>query len=337
MKKGTRSVPCLVGVAWIAACLAGPAALAQEPEGGLPSVSPLGAAGLAGEQLPDVEVFDVVAGFGGEVVTGAPYSAESETEFVQTLADGNRIVRRTTAAVHRDGQGRTRRELGPPLLGPLAAPAEEERRVVIDDPVADVSWLLDPQRRTARRQPRVRVSWTADADADATAALPPPGGPLPPAGPGDAMWTRETGSADAVVVEGVHVAVTADAEAPRFGVFTRGPGGADEEDAREEPLGVRDFSGTAAAGVRRVVTIPAGRVGNEKPIEIVSERWYSEELHAVVESVRRDPRVGETRFRLKNLRLGEPDPALFEVPAGWSVEERSGPDTLIFHERRERP
>src|SRR5687768_13426966 len=45
------------------------------------------------------------------VTKGAPYSAEAVTEFVQQLADGNRIVRRTTTRLYRDGEGRTRREL----------------------------------------------------------------------------------------------------------------------------------------------------------------------------------------------------------------------------------
>jgi hypothetical protein len=112
---------------------------------------------------------------------------------------------------------------------------------------------------------------------------------------------------------------------------------ASEGERREESLGIRDFAGVAAEGERVVVAIPAGQIGNEQPIEIVTERWYSEELHTVVESVRRDPRVGETRFRLKELRLGEPDPALFEVPDGWTVEQGEGPETLVIHEQGEEP
>src|SRR5689334_15870571 len=40
--------------------------------------------------------------FGGKTVKAAPYSAVTETEAVQTLADGSRIVRKTTANVYRD-------------------------------------------------------------------------------------------------------------------------------------------------------------------------------------------------------------------------------------------
>jgi len=47
------------------------------------------------------------------VVKGAPYSAEVITEINQTLGDGNVISKKTTGAVYRDGEGRTRQESGP--------------------------------------------------------------------------------------------------------------------------------------------------------------------------------------------------------------------------------
>ena len=50
-------------------------------------------------------------------VKGAPYLAEVITESVQTLADGNRIVQRTTGRVYRDSDGRVRREEDRPADG----------------------------------------------------------------------------------------------------------------------------------------------------------------------------------------------------------------------------
>src|SRR6266540_1531860 len=41
---------------------------------------------------------------------GAPYSAEVVNEHTQQLADGNRIVERSTGRVYRDKEGRVRRE-----------------------------------------------------------------------------------------------------------------------------------------------------------------------------------------------------------------------------------
>jgi hypothetical protein len=51
---------------------------------------------------------------------------------------------------------------------------------------------------------------------------------------------------------------------------------------------------------RTTITIPAGEIGNERAIEIVSERWYSPELQLVVMTRHSDPRTGETVYRLTN-------------------------------------
>ena len=58
-------------------------------------------------------------GFETKLVKGAPYQAEAVTEVVQTLGDGNRIVRKTSASVYRDGEGRSRREGHLAAIGPL--------------------------------------------------------------------------------------------------------------------------------------------------------------------------------------------------------------------------
>ena len=67
----------------------------------------------------NIEFMSGPIAFDNEPVTGAPYSAEAVTEMVQTLADGNRIVRESKAQIARDGKGRTRREQGLAMFGPL--------------------------------------------------------------------------------------------------------------------------------------------------------------------------------------------------------------------------
>jgi hypothetical protein len=59
-------------------------------------------------------------------------------------------------------------------------------------------------------------------------------------------------------------------------------------------LGERTFEGVSATGVRHIATLPAGAIGNELPIEIVSERWYSADLDALVLRRTSDPRFGGT-------------------------------------------
>jgi hypothetical protein len=80
----------------------------------------------------------------GGLVKGMPYSAEFESESVQTLGDGNRIVVKSTGRVYRDSEGRVRREEDRPSGVPT---------VSITDPVARTSVTLDPATRTAREAP----------------------------------------------------------------------------------------------------------------------------------------------------------------------------------------
>jgi hypothetical protein len=86
-----------------------------------------------------------------------------------------------------------------------------------------------------------------------------------------------------------------------------------------EALGSRDFDGIRAEGKRTTRTIPAGAIGNEKPIAIVSERWFSPELNVVVLSRNLDPRSGETVYRLSNVKRGEPPADLFKIPADYKI------------------
>ena len=89
-------------------------------------------------------------GFELKTVKGAPYQAEAVTEIVQTLADGNRIVRKTTATVARDGEGRVRRESR--LAGLGAVPASDGPRLVfVHDPVARTGFVLHGDEKIARR------------------------------------------------------------------------------------------------------------------------------------------------------------------------------------------
>src|SRR2546423_2817909 len=84
-------------------------------------------------------------------VKGAPYSAEAVNESVQPLADGNRIVRKSTSLVYRDSEGRTRREQTLNNVGPFATAGDTPRVVFINDPVAGANYALDARTHTARK------------------------------------------------------------------------------------------------------------------------------------------------------------------------------------------
>lgn len=89
-----------------------------------------------------------------------------------------------------------------------------------------------------------------------------------------------------------------------------------------ESLGKQTIEGVETEGTRTTITFPAGVMGNERPINIVSERWYSPELQTVVLSKNSDPRFGETTYRLTNINRSEPARTLFEVPTDYTVKER---------------
>jgi hypothetical protein len=92
-------------------------------------------------------------------------------------------------------------------------------------------------------------------------------------------------------------------------------------EVRKESLGTQTINGVNAEGTRITRTIPAGQIGNDKPIQVVFERWYSPDLQIVVKSTRSDPRFGTTTYALTNVQRAEPAPALFTVPSDYSVKE----------------
>ncbi len=90
---------------------------------------------------------------------------------------------------------------------------------------------------------------------------------------------------------------------------------------KKDDLGMQTINGISAQGARFTKTIPAGQMGNDKPIVITSERWYSPDLQIVVKTARNDPRFGETTYTLTNIQKQEPAAALFTVPADYTVTQ----------------
>jgi hypothetical protein len=230
-----------------------------------------------------------------KVIKGAPYSAEVTTESIQTLSDGNRIVQRSTARVYRDSAGRIRREEDRPSGYPS---------VSITDPVAGTSFSLDSENRTAFQIPnmaavrvneamRVALSRTVDKLAERL--------------PGGAGGKAVAAAAGRGQIVGPHIAF-----APFEARFIN-------EQTQVEALAARDVEGVRAEGVRRTTTIPAGEIGNDLPIHVVSEEWFSPELQVLVSTERSDPRLGTSTYRVTNINRTEPASYLFEIPADYTV------------------
>jgi hypothetical protein len=215
------------------------------------------------------------------VVTGAPYSAHGVTQSSTTLADGTHISHSVSYAICRDSAGRLRRE--------------DTQGVWIADPVSKVTYLLDPATHVARQLPLatlvvgVKVSaapWpgASDLTRPGRAQAPPTLNPFKPR----------------------------DVAPP----FPSPPGTV----MNVLDLGRQIVNGVTADGSRSTSVIPVGAIGNDRPIEVIWERWLSPDLQILVMSHGHDPRSGDTTFHLTDLRRKEPDRTLFVVPAEYRIE-----------------
>ena len=232
------------------------------------------------------------ANFERNVVKGSPFAAESVTEHVQRLGDGNRMVRKSSAKLFRDSAGRTRRE-HPLTRGNVTAAADgqEPRLIVINDPVGQVEYLVDTARGTLRK---MRMS------------------------PGLAEARRQAAGTESSF--GVLMPTSA-AHRRR----AEGDAAQPLPEPKKERLEARQIEGVMAEGTRITVTIPAGEFDNEQPLEITHEQWYSAELEMVVLMTHNDPRFGETTFRLTNITRGDPTPDLFAEPQGYRAVDHHEP------------
>jgi hypothetical protein len=239
-------------------------------------------------------------------VKGAPYSATTTSESVQTLADGNRISQTSTGSVARDSQGRTRQDTALPPIGNLSA-AHLPHLVFVRDPVAGTSFTLNLTDKTAWKNPMLGpdgpgpqietstvIIRTKDGSPDA-----PPDGPSPPP----------------------HIAMMRHIESD------------EGSEASTESLGSQTIEGVPVTGVRTTRTIPAGQIGNERPINIVTEVWTSPDLKTIVSSKREDPRMGEQTFKLSNIVRAEPDASLFTVPSDFKMID--GRTRTILYDRNQ--
>lgn len=89
----------------------------------------------------------------------------------------------------------------------------------------------------------------------------------------------------------------------------------------KESLGTQTINGVSAQGTRYTRLIPAGKIGNDKPLTVTREVWYSPDLQMVVQSKHSDPRFGDTTYSLTNIQRTEPAATLFAVPSDYTVKE----------------
>jgi hypothetical protein len=252
-----------------------------------------------------VKMLGVQGAVMGKSVKGAPYSGVEITETTQVLADGTRIHNETQTQVYRDSEGRVRRE--------------NPNEVTIFDPVANASYVLNAKTQTARKLPlgmyfftagdgKSSTTFTYRVNIDGRAGDPDP----------DKIAAESKArAADLKVVQAeLKAAIAAGPLALNVDqkVMTRRPG-------TTEALGKRMIEGLNSDGSRVVSTVEVGAIGNDRPIQTVNERWFSQELQTVMMTKHTDPRTGEESFKLVNVSRAEPPPYLFQIPAGYQIVE----------------
>jgi hypothetical protein len=157
-----------------------------------------------------------------------------------------------------------------------------DKTVVIFDPVGGFSYTLDTQSKTYTKAP---------------------------------LSGNETSYSIAVAgnrVSTTSVSISGD-QPSRLAPRTR--------DGVEEEIPAQMVNGTLARGSRITTTIPAGSIGNNRDLKVVTERWYSDDMQLLLKSTNSDPRFGTTTYELKDLTQGRPDPALFQVPADYRLRD----------------
>jgi hypothetical protein len=260
-------------------------------------------------QSGSVGGFSVAMSGNVEVVKGHGYQADAVTETVQTLADGSHISHKMVAAVARDAEGRTMRAETLDGMGLWGGPSDKQVKItMVFDPVAGthIHWQSDSKTATVMPMPHMAVMGAGPVHLNA-----PEAGGVVTSGSFGSEGIIEDGAMppgpgpDTVFVGAMHTQV-------------HGPGAAASNETTEQ-LGTRMVEGVEAVGTRVTEVIPAGTIGNDKELVSTRETWFSPELKVVVSSIRNDPRFGQIRYTLNNIQVSEPNPSLFQPPAGYTL------------------
>jgi len=231
-------------------------------------------------------------------VPGKPFSALETRQSVQTLANGAKIEHSDSNLFYRDDQGRTRAEQS----------VDGRKTIVIMDPVAHQVTILNPGNKTARR---MNIPSNAQF-----------GGATITDGAVSTRWGTSTSTSNAT---GATTFTSTNSETHASAGGSVRAGGypvrvsTSSNNQASEDLGMQTVNGVMAHGTRDTLTIPAQSIGNDRDLQVVDERWFSNDLQMLVKSTNTDPRFGQTSYQLTNIQQGSQDPNLFTVPADYTI------------------
>jgi hypothetical protein len=210
---------------------------------------------------------------------GVPFSAVATAQTIRRTVDGNRFVRTSTTRYYRDGQGRLRVE------------REFDAPLVSDSNVVHMFSIVTINDR---------VSGEFYV--------------LQPANKTVQVIKHPTPAGAAYLAEGSN-------SAPPISTSFEGTMILPTDHCWSEPvaLGEKSIDGINAVGTRRVCTLAAGVVHNDKAITVTVEQWYSPTLGSVLVKSSQASTGGESLFKLDQIVQAEPDASLFTVPSDYKL------------------
>lgn len=238
-------------------------------------------------------------------VTGQPYQGVKVSHDSWKLSDGTTITHDSETQLARDGQGRVREELEMVHSASLGGHRADSttQSITLADPVDHSMTFLSPGSKIAMKM-----------------ALPDLSSIKLPKVP------RATGGIMGGIAPPPAPKIIASASQTDASAMPAANAGAAKSDTQPDKvttvdLGKQSLSGLLVTGKRVTTVIPLGKIGNDRPITIVHEEWYSPDLQIVVKSLDSDPRSGDRTVEVQNLTLGEPEASLFKVPDGYKVQD----------------
>ena len=239
---------------------------------------------------------------------GIPYTAVKKTTIIQKLTDGTTLTRESNTTEARDSQGRTMVQNS---MGEMQG--RNITNTHVTDPVARTAttWMSLSKQATRMHLPDLHGAVQQSASTTM----------------GVGSGSGSIGSAASVTGYSQVVRTGGTGAAPqKIGVVTTtAPAARDPHlrpEQKTEKLGGKIIAGVYAEGTRVTMIFPVGSFGNDKPVITYHEKWMSSELKIVLLSVDDDPRSGTRISEVTNLDRGEPDPALFQVPDGYTIKDQ---------------
>ena len=98
---------------------------------------------------------------------------------------------------------------------------------------------------------------------------------------------------------------------------------------RRDDLGVKSIQGIYAKGTRTTTTFPAGFDGNSGEYSTMREIWVSQDLNGTMVEESSEGPEGKSTTTLTSLNQGEPDPALFKAPAGYTIWDQQADSVVL--------